>query len=248
MHGETLGKSLTGQVALVTGGTRGIGRGTVEELAERGARVFIGSRSLERGQELATALCARGLAVEPLEIDVLDERSISTAFAVLNERCGGVSVLVNNVGTTAYQPFAEITAETWDWVMATNVRSAFLCSQQAIGKMLTKGHGQIVNVGSIWATRGGPGRAAYIASKHALIGLTRALDQEFRSRGICVNMVNPGPVATERALATDVDTSEWLEPRDIGSVIAYLLSPDAKAIRGAVVDALGQGKVLSNFD
>lgn len=248
MSRETVGQSLAGQVALVTGGTQGIGRGTVEVLAERGARVFVGSRNLDRAQELATLLCNRGLAVEPLEIDVLDERSIFTAFDAVNERCGGATVLVNNVGTTAYQPFAEITAETWDRVMATNLRSAFLCSQRAIEQMLIKGHGQIVNVGSIWATRGGPGRAAYIASKHALVGLTRALDQEFGSRGIRVNMVNPGPVATERAAATNVDTSEWLAPRDIGSVITYLLSPEAKAVRGAVVDAFGQGKVLSNFD
>ncbi|WP_075293013.1 SDR family NAD(P)-dependent oxidoreductase [Pararhizobium arenae] len=248
MSGDILPGSLNGHTALVTGGTSGIGRGTVEALSAAGARVFVGSRSFAKAEELSRELTDRGMAVDALEIDVLDERSVSTAFSEIDRTNAALSLLVNNVGTTAYEPFGDIKVSTWDMVMSTNVRSAFLCSQRAIERMLPAGQGQIVNVGSIWATRGGPGRAAYISSKHALVGLTKALDQEFGQHGIRVNMVNPGPVATERAMKTDVDTTGWLEPRDIGNLVAFLASPSSKAVRGAIVDAFGNGKVLGNFD
>jgi NAD(P)-dependent dehydrogenase (short-subunit alcohol dehydrogenase family) len=188
---------LEGRVALITGGGRGIGRAIAVALARQGADVAICGRSQPQLEETAQAVRSAGGRAEAVGCDVTDRQQVDGMFGRVMESLGDPLILVNNAGIAVSAKLTATTDEMWDSVMRTNATSAFWCMKAVMPKMLDAGWGRIVNIASIAARAGAPYLTAYAASKHALLGLTRAVAAEVASRGITVNAICPGYVDTE---------------------------------------------------
>jgi 3-oxoacyl-[acyl-carrier protein] reductase len=233
--------SLDGKVALVTGGSRGIGAAISRELARAGARVAVNYRS---GQEAAEAIAAEidGIALganvgDPAEAQALIER--------VESELGDLDVLVNNAGITRDTLIARMSDEDWEAVIETNLRGAFNTCRAVARKMLRRRSGAIVNLSSVVGVHGNPGQANYAASKAGIIGLTKALARELGVRGVRVNAVAPGYITTE---LTDVLTEEQTglilgstplgrlgSPEDVATAVRFLCSDEAAFITGDVL-------------
>ena len=229
---------LHGQVALVTGGGRGIGEATAEALARKGARVIVASRT---EAELATTvmqLRAAGLSAWSLKLDVADGAAVDAAFARIAAEQGGLDILVNNAAILLSGPFAEMAMADWDQVLAVNLRGAVLCARQAFRLMRERG-GAIVNVSSLGGVPGTekfPGYAAYTVSKFALTGLTEALAAEGREHHIRVNAVAPGAVDTAMLRQAAPHLRTRTGPADVAKVIAFLCdSTESSCMTGATL-------------
>ncbi|MGH3005797.1 MAG: SDR family NAD(P)-dependent oxidoreductase [Gaiellaceae bacterium] len=220
--------TLEGEVAIVTGSAAGLGAAIADGLAAEGARV---ARTDVRGAEF--------------ELDVTDRASIERAIAAVVAKIGEPTVLVNNAGVNRIGPSEKIPEERWREVIETNLTGAFRCCQAVGARMLAGGGGSIVNVASISATLGMPGRAAYCSSKAGLVGLTRALAVEWASRGVRVNAVSPGYVRTpmianaiEQGLISEGRIRErtpegrLAEPMEVARVVAFLASDAASFVTG----------------
>ena len=220
--------TLEGAVAIVTGSAAGLGAAIADGLAAEGARV---ARTDVRGAEF--------------ELDVTDRASIERAIAAVVASIGEPTVLVNNAGVNRIGPSEKIPEERWREVIETNLTGAFRCCQAVGARMLAGGGGTIVNVASISATLGMPGRAAYCSSKAGLVGLTRALAVEWASRGVRVNAVSPGYVRTpmianaiEQGLISEGRIRErtpegrLAEPMEVARVVAFLASEAASFVTG----------------
>ena len=211
---------LDGKVAVVTGGTKGIGRAIAEDLLEHGARVVVGARTETDVERVAEELGehARGA--------VCDVRSADDCAALIEtavDAFGGLDILINNAGVGIFKPVAEMSVEEWDRTQGTNVNGLFYCSHAAIPKLKERGGGWIINIGSLAGKNAFPGGAAYNASKFGLIGFSEALMQEVRHDGIRVSYIMPGSVATE-----GFGDGDWkIQPGDIGKIVLDLLAtPD----------------------
>ncbi len=237
---------LPAPVALVTGASRGIGRASAESLAAAGHPVAITYRSDPGGAEEAAAEIAdgggRALAVS---MDVSDESSVDQAFKEVEAELGAVGVLVNNAGYTKDGLAIAYSTEAWDTTLDTNLRGAFLCSRRVLRGMMKAKWGRIVNVASAAALRGNPGQSAYSASKAGLVGMTKSLAREYASRGITVNAICPGFVETRMtSVYSDEIKASYVQmtpagrlgtAEEIASVIAFLASPAASYVNGAVI-------------
>ncbi|MGK7310950.1 MAG: SDR family oxidoreductase [Candidatus Longimicrobiales bacterium M2_2A_002] len=211
---------LDGRVAVVTGGTKGIGRAIAEGLLEHGARVVVGARTADDVERVADEMGenARGA--------VCDVRSADDCAALIDtavDAFGGLDILINNAGVGIFKPVAEMSVEEWDRTQGTNVNGLFYCSHAAIPKLKERGGGWIINIGSLAGKNTFPGGAAYNASKFGLIGFSEALMQEVRHDGIRVSYIMPGSVATE-----GFGDGDWkIQPGDIGKIVLDLLAtPD----------------------
>ncbi len=195
--------SMEGQVAIVTGGAQGIGFAIAAHLAEKGARVVIGDR---RGAaESAAVLAGRGLEAIGVQVDVTDEQQVAEMVQAAESRFGRLDVLVNNAGiysTLTPTPFEQLTAQDWRQVLDVNVIGLFLCCQAATGAFRRAGGGRIVNISSGVAFKGNPLMAHYVASKGAVISLTRALATELGPHNVLVNSVAPGFTLSDGVDAT----------------------------------------------
>lgn len=237
-------KDMHGQVAVVTGGARAIGREISETLARRGATVV--SLDLTDSAATVAAIEAEGGAAAGLVCDVTDEQAIDGAVAEVLQRFGSIDVLVNNAGvfsTMERRPFWEIPAEEWDLMFAVNVKSVFLVSKAVSGSMREAGRGRIVNISSNVYAFGMPNFMHYVASKGAVVGITRSMARELGPFGIAVNAVGPGLVTTEvtketvpaeyrEMVARGQCLTEPLVPADIAAAVAYLASPAARLVTG----------------
>lgn len=212
-------------VAIVTSTSRGIGRAIALRLAEAGAKVVATSRPSADLDSLAAELGCESI-VWPM--DVRSEEEASRLFAAVDERYGRVDVLVNNAGIATSGPFMEYTLESWRDVMATNLESVFVLTQEAVRRMMNQGGGHIVNIASDASVRGIPGMVAYCASKHALLGFGRALGAELRGTNIRVTTLQPGPVNTTIGGGA-ADHWELLQPEDLASTVLYVLSLPSRA-------------------
>jgi 3-oxoacyl-[acyl-carrier protein] reductase len=235
---------LAGQVAVVTGAARAIGRETAEVLAARGATIV--SIDLVDAVALVETITSRGGSATSLVADVAEEEAVETAFREVLDRFGRVDVLVNNVGQFAdveRRAFWEIPTEEWDRLMAVNVRSVFLCSRAAASPMREAKSGRIVNLASNVVTFGMANLMHYVASKAAVIGMTRSMARELGPFGIAVNAVAPGLVTTEitvrtvpeeyrRLVAQGQCLQEAILPSDIAEAVAYLAGPAARMVTG----------------
>jgi 3-oxoacyl-[acyl-carrier protein] reductase len=235
---------LAGRVAVVTGAARAIGRETAELLAARGATIV--SIDLADAEALVETVTSRGGSAISLEADVAEEDAVETAFREVLDRFGQVDVLVNNVGQFAdieRRAFWEIPTEEWDRLMAVNVRSVFLCSRAAANPMRAAKSGRIVNLASNVVTFGMANLMHYVASKAAVIGMTRSMARELGPFGIAVNAVAPGLVTTEitvrtvpeeyrRLVAQGQCLQEAILPSDIAEAVAYLAGPAARMVTG----------------
>jgi NAD(P)-dependent dehydrogenase (short-subunit alcohol dehydrogenase family) len=235
---------LQGKVALVTGGGRGIGRETAMLLAQHGAKVAALSRTAAEAQATVALIREGGCEAMAIAADVRSERDVDQACRMIREKWGSIDILINNAGVMSLKPFHETSIEEWDFIQEVNVRGTFLCARAVVPQMIEKQSGVIVNVSSIWGTKGGPNRSAYITSKFAVNGFTKALGEELKPHNIRVNAVCPGPVDTRmmQDIAPDASKDNWLHPRDLASIIVDLCLPKTKAISAAIIEAFGNGR------
>jgi 3-oxoacyl-[acyl-carrier protein] reductase len=238
------------KVAVVTGGSRGIGRACAVALAEGGWSVAIGYRTNEAdAKETLAALEASGMPGLAVALDVTDESSVAEGFRRIAGELGGVTGLVNNAGLSQDGLLLKYSLQTYDRVMATNVRGAFLCSQAALRGMLRAKWGRIVNMSSAVALRGNAGQTVYAATKTALVGLTKSLAREVGVKGITVNAVCPGLLDTDMtshlndaARAVYVDQTplgRTARLEEVSAVVRFLMSDEASYVNGAVVPVDG---------
>jgi 3-oxoacyl-[acyl-carrier protein] reductase len=223
---------LSSRVALVTGASRGIGRAIARSLAGCGASVVAVARNTERLAAVCREIVAAGGNAIPAAADVSREVDVLRAFTLLDESFGGrLDILVNNAGIGLFGSVEEFAADAWDQVMAVNLRSAFLCSREAVRRMRPGGRGYIINVASVVGLKGYVDQGAYAASKHGVVGLTKTLAAELHGQGIKVSAICPGGVDTEligRA-RPDLNRGELMQPADIAQTVLYLLSLPARA-------------------
>lgn len=233
---------LSGKVALVTGGSRGIGAAIVKRLASDGASVaFTYSSSPERAEVVVKEIRKAGGEAIAIRADSGDAAAVQHAVAETVEKLGGLDILVNNAGILVVKPLEEISLEELDQSLAINVRAVFVASQAA-AKHMGEG-GRIVNIGSVVGDRaGGPGASVYGMTKAAVDGLTRGLARDLGPRGITVNNVQPGPTATEMnpvdgpnadGLRNVIALNRFGKAEEIASLVAYLASPEAGFITGS---------------
>jgi NAD(P)-dependent dehydrogenase (short-subunit alcohol dehydrogenase family) len=189
---------LVSKVALITGANRGIGKGIALGLGLEGAALVLVARNAQELDKTRAELVARCFQVLPIVADVTDETQVREAFAKAIERFGRLDILVNNAGAFDGGPIDELSLETWDKVMAVNLRGPFLCTREAFRIMKKQGGGRIINIGSISAQRVRPGSAPYSTSKHGLWGLTQVTALEGRDFGITCGCLHPGNVQVER--------------------------------------------------
>lgn len=237
---------LTGQIALVTGASRGIGRAIAEKLIEQGAYVFGTATSDNGAQAISDYLGENG---QGLKLNVTDSDSISDVFAAIKEAKGEIDILVNNAGITKDNLFMRMKDEEWDSVIDTNLSSLFKVSKAVIRGMMKKRNGRIINIGSVVGTMGNPGQANYAAAKAGLVGFTKALGREVANRGITVNAVAPGFIETDMTGALDDGQKEAImssvpmnrlgSPKEIAATVAFLASPAAAYITGETIHVNG---------
>jgi len=228
------------RVALVTGANGGIGREIVARFVDAGIDVA----ALDRDQTVASlaGTSTDEARVVPRVVDVVDTAATMAAIEDIEGELGPVDILVNNAGVMHKKPLSEHTLDDWDLEMAVNARAAFVLAQAVIPGMATRGFGVVVNVASVWASRGGPERVAYIASKHALLGLTRALAAEYGSAGVRINAVSPGPVRTPMTAELGGDQSDWMDPAEVADAVVFLCSEGARSISGDNLEVIGRGR------
>ncbi|MGH9544991.1 MAG: 3-oxoacyl-[acyl-carrier-protein] reductase [Terriglobales bacterium] len=241
--------TLSDRVALVTGASQGIGRACALKLAQSGATVALAARNQEKLQELAAEIVAAGGKATAFPMDVSDEEQIKATFKAAIAQFGKIDILVNNAGITRDQLVMRMKRADWDAVLNTNLTSAYLCTQQAIGSMLKQRWGRIINIASVFGQTGQAGQANYAASKAGLIGLTMAIAREVSSRNITCNAVAPGFVETAMTsgLAEDfkqnavkmIPLGRVGTPEDVASAVAFLASEEASYITGHVLNVNG---------
>ena len=239
--------TIKGQVALVTGASRGIGRAIALALAEKGYTV-IGTATSESGAaaitEALTPLGGRGIV-----LNVNDAAACDAAVDDIVKTNGGLQVLVNNAGITRDTLAMRMKDEDWDAVMDTNLKAVFRMSRAVMRTMMKARFGRIINITSVVGASGNPGQANYAAAKAGVAGMTRSLARELGSRGITVNCVAPGFIATDMtevlpeaqkaALLGQIPAGRLGEPREIAHAVAFLASPEAAYITGTELHVNG---------
>jgi NAD(P)-dependent dehydrogenase (short-subunit alcohol dehydrogenase family) len=247
---------LSGRVALVTGGGRGIGRAIALSLAHAGADVAVSGRHADVLDETAGAIRSIGRRAATIICDVTERRQVEDMIARVKQDLGDPLILVNNAGIAGSAKLSETTDDMWEAMLRVNATGAFYCMRAVIPMMLEANWGRVVNVASIAARAGAPYIAAYSASKHALLGLTRAVAEEAAARGITVNAVCPGYVDTEmtdrsaafitlRTGRSEPEARKILEgfspqkrlmtAEEVAALAAYLCTDAARGINGQAI-------------
>lgn len=242
--------SLEGKIALITGSSRGIGRGIAERLAAEGASVAITDIDADAARQTASELSEAGFKAAGFHIDVVDPVAVDKALAEIEAKFGGLDILVNNAGISINAFFLDTDLDDWRRVVDVNLTGAFLVGQRAARIMVKKGEGRIINICSLSAQRGGVGRAAYGASKAGLELLTKVMAVELADKGININGIAPGPIdtamtrrvhtpATREAYIKMIPQHRYGDIAEIAAGAAFLAGPDANYINGHILNIDG---------
>jgi 3-oxoacyl-[acyl-carrier protein] reductase len=241
--------TLQGQIALVTGASRGIGQAIALELGKQGATV-IGTATSESGAQAITGyLAAAGVKGKGFALNVNDATQTEAVLTALRAEFGEISILVNNAGITKDNLLARMTEEEWDDVLTTNLKSVFRLSRAVLRAMMKARGGRIINISSVVGSSGNPGQTNYAASKAGMAGFTKSLAQEIGSRNITVNCVAPGFIDTDMTQALGEEQRAKLvehvplkrlgKPADIAAAVAFLAGPAAAYITGVTLHVNG---------
>jgi NAD(P)-dependent dehydrogenase (short-subunit alcohol dehydrogenase family) len=244
---------LTGRAAVVTGGGRGIGSAVAARLAAAGASVLVAARSLDEVDAVAARLRRDGAEAWGAACDVAEEAAVEELARTAEDRLGAVDILVNNAGAASSSTLIRTSLDEWNRMLAVNATSAFLCTRAVLPGMLERGWGRVVNVASVAGLHGARYIAAYTASKHAMVGLTRAAAAEVAGKGVTVNAVCPGYVdtsMTDESVARIVDRTgrspeearaailrstplgRLITPAEVADAVVYLCGTDAGGVNG----------------
>ncbi len=243
-------KTLQDAVAIVTGGSRGIGRAIAERLAQEGAKVYLTCASRpESGEEVAEAIRVAGGQAEILVFDVSDFKATEEALKEVLSKEGQVDILVNNAGLTRDGLLMRLKEEDWDRVLGVNLKGAFNCCRVVVPAMLKRRRGRIINISSVVGVSGNAGQTNYAASKAGLIGFSKSLAREVASRGVTVNVVAPGFIETDmtaalpekirKDLLAQIPVGRYGRPEEVAAVVSFLASDEAAYITGQVIHING---------
>ena len=240
---------LTGQVALVTGASRGIGRAIAVELGKMGAMVIGTATTAEGAADIQKGLDAAGIKGLGAALNVTDAAACEALLGEIEGKFGTVGILVNNAGITRDNLAMRMKDDEWDAVVDTNLRAVFRMSKLVMRGMMKARHGRIINITSVVASSGNPGQANYAAAKAGVAGMTRALARELGSRNITVNCVAPGfidtdmtralPEAARDALLGNIALGRLGRPEEIAGAVAFLASPAAAYVTGTTLHVNG---------
>lgn len=242
-------KRIENKVAIVTGGARGIGKAAVLRFAEEGAAVAIWDVNEELGNELVSSLTNEGKKALFVKVDVTDFNSTTEAAAKTVETLGTIDILVNNAGITRDASLAKMTPEQWKMVIDVNLTGVFNCTKSVMNVMIEKGSGKIINTSSVVGLYGNFGQTNYVATKSGVIGMTKVWARELGRKGICVNAVAPGFIATEMVgtipekvinmLVEKTPLGRLGAPEDIANAYLFLASNESNYVNGTVLSVDG---------
>ncbi|MBI5203840.1 MAG: 3-oxoacyl-[acyl-carrier-protein] reductase [Nitrospirae bacterium] len=237
------------QVAVVTGGARGIGKAIADALARKGVNLVIADISLEQAKDTAAELEKLGVKAMPVKLDVSKSDEVIKIFEDISKEFGKINILINNAGITRDGLIMRMKEEDWDTVININLKSVFLCSKEAIKVMAKQRYGRIINIASVVAFMGNPGQANYSASKAGIVGLTKTTAKEYASRGITANAIAPGFITTAMTDALPENVKDEMKraiplgrfgtPEDVANAVVFLASPEAGYITGQVIHVNG---------
>lgn len=238
------------KVALITGGTRGIGRAIALKLSEEGYNIAISYiNNNKKAQEVVDEIEKNNVKALAIKADVSKEEEVNNMMKVINKELGNIDVLVNNAGITRDNLLIRMKTEDWDQVIDTNLRGVFLCTKAVARGMMKKRYGKIVNIASIVGISGNTGQGNYSASKAGVIGFTRSIAKELGSRGINVNAVAPGFIETDMTQVLEDNIKDEMlksiplnragKPEDVANLVVFLCSEKADYITGQVIHVDG---------
>ncbi len=217
---------LTGKVALVTGASRGIGASIAQTLAKQGATVIITGRQIALLDAVAKSISQAGGKAHIITANLLEESECISLIKKASELTGKIDFLINNAGFGIFEPLEKTSVETWDLIMASNTRAPFILSREIIQHLRSNGGGAIVNIASVVGQKGYVNQAAYTASKHALMGMSKVLGKELQNDNIRVHAICPGGVDTEMVAASrpDLDRNALIKTQEIAETVLFLLT------------------------
>ena len=241
--------TLQGKVAVVTGGSRGIGRAVATVLAREGAVITLCARDRVLLEKVAAELESSGVQALAVQADVTRASEVEQMIGACVERFGQVDILVNNAGITRDNLLLRMKDEEWDAVLSTNLKGVFHCTRAVLRPMIKQRRGRIINLTSVVAVMGNLGQANYVAAKAGIIGLTKATAREVASRGITANAVAPGFIETDMTHALGPELQEQMRsqiplgrfgrPEDVAELVVFLASDRAAYITGQVIHLNG---------
>ncbi|MBZ2175833.1 3-oxoacyl-[acyl-carrier-protein] reductase [Schnuerera sp. xch1] len=242
--------SLTNKNALVTGGSRGIGREIAIKLSENGVNVAISYiHNIQKAQEVVNEIEKNGVKGMSIKADVSKEEDVAKMLEVAKDKLGDIDILVNNAGITKDNLIMRMKTKEWDEVINTNLRGTYLCTKSIIRGMMKKRYGKIINIASVAGVAGNFGQGNYSASKAGVIGFTKSMAKELASRGINVNAVAPGLIETDMTKKLKEDIKDSLvknipmgrlgTPHEIANIVVFLASEKSDYITGQVINVDG---------